>query len=188
MITSARIAALNQREDGTARPDPYGWITALRAPAIRKLMADDGSRQLSLFDQQDLAEITSPDFPGERLIACRNRCWPPTGPASARTCWPPPRSCSPPSSPAWPPGDSAPPSPARGSFPLPSAFPNWQRSCSLIPPSPMSLTTLSRQPIREDQSLVRRFHPSDRRPDKAAFRSAEVASATGQSWLGRPGR
>jgi hypothetical protein len=72
MITSARIAALNQAEDGTARPDPYGWITALRAPAIRKLMADDGPLQLSLFDQQDLAEITSPDFPGERLIACRN--------------------------------------------------------------------------------------------------------------------
>jgi hypothetical protein len=73
MITSARIAALNQpEEDGTARPDPYGWITALRAPAIKKLMADDGPLQLSLFDQQDLAEITSPDFPGERLIACRN--------------------------------------------------------------------------------------------------------------------
>jgi hypothetical protein len=72
MITSARIAALNQAEDGTPRPDTYGWITALRAPAIRKLMAQDGPLQLSLFDQQDLAEITSPDFPGERLIACRN--------------------------------------------------------------------------------------------------------------------
>ena len=74
MITSARIAALNQAEDGTQRPeaDAYGWITALRAPAIRKLMADDGPLQLSLFDQQDLAEITSGDFPGERLIACRN--------------------------------------------------------------------------------------------------------------------
>ena len=72
MITSARIRALNQREDGTARPDAYGWITALRAPAIRKLMADDGPLQLSLFDEQDLAEITSPDFPGERLVACRN--------------------------------------------------------------------------------------------------------------------
>ena len=74
MITSARIAALNQAEDGTQRPDAdaYGWITALRAPAIRKLMADDGPLQLSLFDQQDLAEITSEDFPGERLIACRN--------------------------------------------------------------------------------------------------------------------
>ena len=42
------------------------------APAIRKLMADDGPLQLSLFDEQDLAEITSEDFPGERLIACRN--------------------------------------------------------------------------------------------------------------------
>jgi hypothetical protein len=74
MITSARIAALNQLDDGTARQDAsaYGWITALRAPAIRKLMADDGPLQLSLFDQQDLAEITSDDFPGERLIACRN--------------------------------------------------------------------------------------------------------------------
>jgi transposase len=72
MITSARIAALNRLEDGTARPDAYGWITALRAPAIKKLMADDGPLQLSLFDQQDLAEITSEDFPGERLVACRN--------------------------------------------------------------------------------------------------------------------
>ena len=66
MITSARIEALREL-DGQ-----YGWITALRAPAIRKLMADDGPLQLSLFDEQDLAEITSDDFPGERLIACRN--------------------------------------------------------------------------------------------------------------------
>ena len=72
MITSARIRALNQLEDGTQRPDAYGWITALRAPAIRKLMAEGGPLQLSLFDQQDLAEITSGDFPGERLVACRN--------------------------------------------------------------------------------------------------------------------
>jgi hypothetical protein len=72
MITSARIRALNQLEDRTQRPDPYGWITALRAPAIRKLMADGGPLQMSLFDQQDLAEITSPDFHGERLVACRN--------------------------------------------------------------------------------------------------------------------
>ena len=74
MITSARIQAMNQAGDGTRRPDAdtYEWITALRAPAIRKLMADDGPLQLSLFDQQDLAEITSEDFPGERLIACRN--------------------------------------------------------------------------------------------------------------------
>jgi hypothetical protein len=66
MITTARIEALKEL-DGS-----YAWITALRAPAIRKLMADDGPLQLSLFDEQDLAEITSPDFPGERLIACRN--------------------------------------------------------------------------------------------------------------------
>ena len=73
MITSARIAALNAAGDGTEPPGgTYGWITALRAPAIRKLMAEDGPLQLSLFDQQDLAEITSGDFPGERLVACRN--------------------------------------------------------------------------------------------------------------------
>ena len=72
MITSARIAALNQQEDGTPVPDAYGWITALRAPAIKKLMAEDGPLQLSLFDEQDLAEITSDDYPGERLVACRN--------------------------------------------------------------------------------------------------------------------
>src|SRR6516165_7590682 len=74
MITKARIAALNTAEDGTAREggDAYGWVTALRAPAIKKLMADGGPLQMSLFDQQDLAEITSPDYPGERLVACRN--------------------------------------------------------------------------------------------------------------------
>jgi hypothetical protein len=72
MITSARIAALNQPGDDGTQPSGYGWITALRAPAIKKLAADDGPLQLSLFDEQDLAEITSPDFPGERLICCRN--------------------------------------------------------------------------------------------------------------------
>jgi hypothetical protein len=74
MITKARIEALNTAEDGTqlAGGDAYRWITALRAPAIKKLMADGGPLQMSLFDQQDLAEITSPDYPGERLVACRN--------------------------------------------------------------------------------------------------------------------
>jgi hypothetical protein len=66
MITTARIDAVKEL-DGK-----YAWITALRPPAIRKLMAEDGPLQLSLFDEQDLAEITSGDFPGERLIACRN--------------------------------------------------------------------------------------------------------------------
>jgi transposase len=66
MITSARIGAIRELDE------KYAWITALRAPAIRKLMADDGPLQLSLFDEQGLAEISSPDFPGERLIACRN--------------------------------------------------------------------------------------------------------------------
>ena len=66
MITTARIQALRELDKN------YGWITALRAPAIKKLMADDGPLQLSLSAEQDLAEISSPEFPGERLVACRN--------------------------------------------------------------------------------------------------------------------
>jgi Transposase DDE domain len=65
MITSARITALRALEG-------MAWITCLRGPAIKKLMDDGGPLQLSLFDEQDLAEISSPDFPGERLVACRN--------------------------------------------------------------------------------------------------------------------
>jgi transposase len=65
MITSARI-----EED--LKPQPgLGWISSLRSPAIRKLV-EGGWLQMSLFDQRDLAEITSPEFPGERLIVCRN--------------------------------------------------------------------------------------------------------------------
>ena len=64
MITSARI-----RED--LEPAGLDWITALRAPKIQEL-ATGGALQLSLFDDRDLAEIASPDYPGERLIVCRN--------------------------------------------------------------------------------------------------------------------
>jgi hypothetical protein len=65
MITSARIEAL--RELGG-----LGWLTALRAPAIAALAADDGPLQMSLFDTADLAEFAHPDYPGERLVAARN--------------------------------------------------------------------------------------------------------------------
>src|SRR5215472_11097823 len=65
MITSARIKALKELPG-------MAWLTCLRAPAIRKLADDGGPLQLSLFDRQDLAEISSPDYPGERLIACHN--------------------------------------------------------------------------------------------------------------------
>ena len=64
MITQARI-------DADIKPAELDWITALRAPAIRALL-DAGAFQLSLFDERDLAAITAPDFPGERLIVCRN--------------------------------------------------------------------------------------------------------------------
>jgi DDE family transposase len=65
MITSARIKALKELPG-------MAWITCLRAPAIRKLADDNGPLQMSLFDTQDLAEISHPDYPGERLIACHN--------------------------------------------------------------------------------------------------------------------
>src|SRR5512142_594402 len=64
MLTAARL-----RED--VAPAHLDWITALRAPQIKNLVRG-GDLQLTLFDVQDLAEITSPDFPGERLIACKN--------------------------------------------------------------------------------------------------------------------
>jgi len=64
MITTARIAAI--RDLGG-----LDWISALRAPDIKKL-ANDAVLQMSLFDEANLAEISHPDFPGERLIACKN--------------------------------------------------------------------------------------------------------------------
>ena len=64
MLTAARL-----RED--VRPAGLDWITALRAPQVKKLVRG-GDLQLTLFDTQDLAEISSPDFPGERLVACMN--------------------------------------------------------------------------------------------------------------------
>jgi Transposase DDE domain len=64
LVTSARI-----RED--LQPAGLDWITALRAPSIQQL-AEGGPLQLSLFDERDLAEITAPAYPGERLIVCRN--------------------------------------------------------------------------------------------------------------------
>jgi Transposase DDE domain len=66
MITDARI-----RDD--LKPAGIDWITALRAPSIQQLAADNGPLQLSLFDERDLAEIESAElFPGERLIVCKN--------------------------------------------------------------------------------------------------------------------
>jgi hypothetical protein len=64
MLTEPRIGKLKQHPG-------LGWISALRGPAIGELVAS-GSLQLSLFDDQNLAEISSPDYPGERLMACFN--------------------------------------------------------------------------------------------------------------------
>jgi Transposase DDE domain len=64
MLTSARITE-------ELRPGGLDWISALRAPQIKALVEAD-ALQLSLFDEQDLVEISSPDYPGERLVCCRN--------------------------------------------------------------------------------------------------------------------
>lgn len=65
MITDARI-----REDLLAA-EGVDWITALRGPQIAALV-ESGELQLSLFDTRDMAEISHPDYPGERLVVCRN--------------------------------------------------------------------------------------------------------------------
>jgi Transposase DDE domain len=64
MLTSAPITE-------ELRPGGLDWISALRAPQIKALVEAD-ALQLSLFDEQDLVEISSPDYPGERLVCCRN--------------------------------------------------------------------------------------------------------------------
>jgi hypothetical protein len=64
MITEARISA-------DIKAAGLDWITALRGPAIKELL-NSGLIQLTLFDTRDMAAITSPDFPGERLVVCRN--------------------------------------------------------------------------------------------------------------------
>ena len=65
MITSTRIEDLRGM-------DGFGWVTSLRAPDVAALAADDGPLQLSLFDERNLAEISHPDYPDERLVCCRN--------------------------------------------------------------------------------------------------------------------
>ena len=64
MLTEARI-----RED--VKPAGLDWISALRRPAVRSLVRS-GAVQLSLFDERDLIEVRSEDYPGERLMVCRN--------------------------------------------------------------------------------------------------------------------
>ena len=111
MITSARIRALNQPEDGTQRPDalrvdhraarpghPQADGRRRPAPAVPVRPAGPGRDHLR------------PTSPASGWSPAATRCWPPTAPAPARTCWPPPRSCSPPSSPGSGPASS--PAPA----------------------------------------------------------------------------
>lgn len=76
MITEARCEELKRRG--------LEYITALRAPQIRALR-EEGALQLSLFDERNLAEISSEEFPGERLVLCRNPAVA-SGPENARNC------------------------------------------------------------------------------------------------------
>ena len=64
MLTGARI-------EKELRPAHVDWLSALRAPQINALI-NDGALQLSLFDEQNLVEISHPDYPGERLVCCHN--------------------------------------------------------------------------------------------------------------------
>ena len=65
MITSARIDALRELPG-------MGWLSALRAPSVKKLAEDGGPLQMSLFDEVSFCEVTHPDYPGERLVCCKN--------------------------------------------------------------------------------------------------------------------
>ena len=65
MLTSARI-------EQVLKPQGMDWISSLRAPQITQLASEHGPLQPSLFDDRDMAEIASPDYPGERLVVCKN--------------------------------------------------------------------------------------------------------------------
>jgi hypothetical protein len=71
-----------------------GWVTALRAPAIAALAADSGPLQMSLFDTQNFAEITHPDYPASGWSPAATPPWPTNAPANARTCCGPPKPTS----------------------------------------------------------------------------------------------
>ena len=93
MITQARIT----KDIKSAGLD---WITSLRAPAIKALV-ESGALQHSLFVQRDIASITAPQFPGERLVVCRNPNSPPSAPARAKSSSPPQSATSPAFSSRW---------------------------------------------------------------------------------------
>jgi hypothetical protein len=86
MITQARV-------DAELRPAGLDWIIALRAPDI-KALAEGGALQTSLFDERDIASITSPVLPGERLIVCRNGDLARLALISARNCFKRPNAIS----------------------------------------------------------------------------------------------
>ena len=91
MITTARIDALRELNDDPDTTTDFGWITALRAPDIAKLAADDGPLQMSAVRHPGPRRDHPPRLP--RRAANRlpqPRCWPPNAPANATTCSPPP--------------------------------------------------------------------------------------------------
>jgi len=151
MITSARI-----RDE--LKPAGLDWITALRAPQIRALL-DTGAFQLSLFDDRDLAEITAPEFAGERLIVCKN-------PLLARICCRPPKRHSV----SWP--SSSPAAPAakvKTRSPAPSAASRTATSSPNCSTSPLPKTA---------SPLAATTPASPRRPGSTASMSSAPMSRT----------
>ena len=71
LVGDRGMISQKQIDDDLRDRDGVDWITALKSPSIRKLM-DGGALQLGLFDERNLFALTHPDFPGERLVACRN--------------------------------------------------------------------------------------------------------------------
>ena len=144
MITSARIDALRKLNKDPDTAAAFGWITALRAPDIATLAAEQGPLQMSLFDTQDLAEISHPDYPGERLITCRNPALAAERARKRTELLAATDADLPPSPPGWQPAACA--EPAKSARPSAGSSPNarWASTFAARSPTPPSPTTATR--------------------------------------------
>ena len=147
MLTNARI-----RDE--VRPAQLDWISALRAPQIKTLV-EDGALQLSLFDEQDLLEITSPSFPASGWCAATTPPSPRSGPANARSCWRPPKKNSPPSRPppAEPPGHCAARTRSRSGWARCSTTTRWPNTSPSRSPTSPSRSTRNTEAIAAEAAL-----------------------------------
>jgi hypothetical protein len=102
MVPNARVEDLKKDTD-------FGWVTALRNTDIQKLAEGEGPLQMSLFDEQNLAEISPPNTPANVSSPAATPPWPPNAPTSAPPCLRPPRKSSRPSRKPWTPAASTAP-------------------------------------------------------------------------------